>query len=61
LLPLSSLDRINISVIKPVIMFNEVSVLDGDLNPLTAIAVQRSISRSTRSLRKSGSMITPHI
>jgi len=33
-----------ISVIKPVIMFNEVSVLDGDPNPLTAIAVKKCIT-----------------
>jgi CRP/FNR family transcriptional regulator len=33
-----------ISVITPVIMFNEVSVLDGDTNPVTAIAFQKSIT-----------------
>lgn len=33
-----------ISVINPVIMFNEVAVLDGDPNPVTAIAFQNSIT-----------------
>jgi CRP-like cAMP-binding protein len=33
-----------ISVITPVIMFNEVSVLDGGPNPVTAIAFQKSIT-----------------
>lgn len=33
-----------ISVIEPVIMFNEVAVLDGDVNPFTAIASQKCIT-----------------
>jgi len=33
-----------ISVINPIIMFNEVAVLDGDPNPVTAIAFQNSIT-----------------
>ena len=33
-----------ISVITPVIMFNEVSVLDGESNPVTAIAFQKSLT-----------------
>jgi CRP-like cAMP-binding protein len=33
-----------ISVIEPVIMFNEVAVLDGDVNPVTAIAFQKSVT-----------------
>jgi CRP-like cAMP-binding protein len=33
-----------ISVIEPVIMFNEVSALDGGVNPFTAIAEQKSIA-----------------
>lgn len=33
-----------ISVINPVIMFNEISVLDGDPNPLTAIAFRNCIT-----------------
>jgi CRP-like cAMP-binding protein len=33
-----------ISVITPVIMFNEVSVLDGGPNPVTAIAFQKSLT-----------------
>ncbi len=33
-----------IAVIKPVIMFNEVTVIDGGPNPLTAIAVQNCIT-----------------
>lgn len=33
-----------ISVIDPVIMFNEVAVLDGDVNPVTAIAFEKSIT-----------------
>ena len=33
-----------ISVIEPVIMFNEVSALDGDVNPFTAVAFQKSIT-----------------
>ena len=36
--------QVNImAVIEPIIMFNEVAVLDGGLNPLTAIAIQQSI------------------
>ena len=33
-----------ISVIEPVIMFNEVAALDGDVNPFTAIADQKCIT-----------------
>ncbi len=33
-----------ISVIEPVIMFNEVAALDGDVNPFTAVAFQKSIT-----------------
>lgn len=33
-----------ISVIEPVIMFNEVAVLDGDVNPVTALAFQKCIT-----------------
>jgi CRP/FNR family transcriptional regulator len=33
-----------ISVIEPVIMFNEVAVLDGDVNPVSAIAFQKCIT-----------------
>lgn len=33
-----------ISVIDPVIMFNEVAALDGDVNPVTAIAFEKSIT-----------------
>ena len=33
-----------ISVINPVIMFNEVAALDGDVNPVTAIAFEKSIT-----------------
>jgi CRP/FNR family transcriptional regulator len=33
-----------LSVMTPVIMFNEVSVLDGDTNPVTAIAFQKSVT-----------------
>lgn len=33
-----------ISVIEPVIMFNEVATLDGDVNPVTAIAFEKSIT-----------------
>ncbi|MFM8319703.1 MAG: Crp/Fnr family transcriptional regulator, partial [Chloroflexota bacterium] len=33
-----------ISVVRPVIMFNEVAVLDGGPNPLTAMAVQDSLA-----------------
>ncbi len=33
-----------ISVIEPVIMFNEVAVLDGDVNPFTAVAFQKCIT-----------------
>ncbi len=33
-----------ISVIEPVIMFNEVAVLDGDVNLMTAIAIQKCIT-----------------
>lgn len=36
--------QVNImAVIEPIIMFNEVAVLDGGLNPLTAIAIQQSL------------------
>jgi CRP-like cAMP-binding protein len=33
-----------LSVIEPVIMFNEVAVLDGEVNPVTAIAFEKSIT-----------------
>jgi CRP/FNR family cyclic AMP-dependent transcriptional regulator len=33
-----------LSVIQPVIMFNEVAVLDGDANPATAVAVENAIT-----------------
>jgi len=33
-----------ISVIEPIIMFNEVAVLDGDVNPFTTIAFQKCIT-----------------
>jgi CRP-like cAMP-binding protein len=33
-----------ISVIEPVIMFNEVATLDGDVNPVTAITFEKSIT-----------------
>lgn len=33
-----------ISVIEPVIMFNEVAALDGEVNPFTAVAFQKSIT-----------------
>jgi CRP-like cAMP-binding protein len=33
-----------ISVIEPVIMFNEVAVLDGDVNPVTAIAFHKCVT-----------------
>lgn len=48
-----------IAVIEPVIMFNEVAVLDGETNPLTAIAtVSEAISRSLNSMKNQGLIST---